>query len=240
VDAGREWSLETFGRPGPTIRKRIPELVNLEHNGCVGAQEEWGHEAQLAYGNFWYGIITRFHSAFSVIEGGGWMRPGHAPYRLPVVNGVTIFPWRFARSRETELEAVPFATSPTREAIPELRQRFVQDVISPEFSTPLELDEDDLKLLETLQAVQRDESTSNRLVVVGIASSVSGIHSVRWGEVALASSGYVKEIGHWESLLTSTATKPTSMDLGRTFAEGDQPSRRVEIRRDDAEPQADE
>src|SRR5213082_3486600 len=99
METGRRWALETFGRLGPQIRDQLGDMISSEHEASVDAQEASGHRSHGVYGQFWRGILEKFES-FGRLPGATLIRPGDAPYKLPVVNEVALFPWRYAKSRE--------------------------------------------------------------------------------------------------------------------------------------------
>ena len=125
MDAGRRWALETFGMYGPRIREQIAGMAREEHEASLDAQEASRHRSFSVYGEFWRGILERFE-AFGGLPGASLERPGDAPYRIPIVDGVALFPWRYAKSRETELASTPFGTSDARMAVVNLRPTPVQ------------------------------------------------------------------------------------------------------------------
>ena len=224
MDAGRLWALETLGKYGPLIRCRIAEMVREEHESSLDAQEASHHRSRSVYGEFWRGILEKFEE-FGQLPGASMVRPGEAPYKLPVVNGVTLFPWRFARHSDVELKATPFGTSDARMAMASLRPPVVQesfDLDLPETG----LSEEERQLLATLEAVTNDPViASGRLVVVAIASSTSGLFSVQWGEVELTSAGFVDWVHTPESLLAVTPFKPVSTSTPESFTAGDLPTK---------------
>lgn len=232
MDAGRQWALEAFGESGPTLRNKVIDLVVREHEASAAAQDAWGHDSQLVYGAIWHGLLKSFQE-LAFLPGGNLMRPGDAPYRVPVINGTTVYPWRYARNSETDIATVPFATSPARAAVPDLVQRHIQLSLSPEFEPDLGLTDEDLKHLEVLKAVKNQPQEANRLVVVGVASNPYGLHRVTWGEVSIDAAGYPTYIGFVEDLLELSRTRPASMEPGRSFTDGDLPDRKPEIISDD-------
>jgi hypothetical protein len=228
-----------FGEVGLAIRARVPELVAEEHERSAAAQEAWGHEAQLVYGNIWHGLLTAFEQQFGSLPGATTIRPGDAPYRVPVINRTTLYAWRYGRSRETEVGATRFATSPARAALPELFQRTVQQTLSDEFTPDLGLTEEDRRVVEVLAAMKAQPQTTNRLVVVAIASSFHGLHRSVWGEMAITEDGYPQFIGFTEDLL-DTRTGPASLDSTSTFTDGAIPDRKPEIITDEDETSDDD
>lgn len=153
MDAGRRWSLETFGQYGPRLRDEIADMVVREHEASLDAQEACGHRSQSVYGEFWRGILERFES-FGDLPGASLVRPGDAPYKLAMVNGVALFPWRFAKGRDAQLASTPFGTSDTRYAMTRLRQRPIQDALIEVDDTGLT--EDERAFAAELQAVASD------------------------------------------------------------------------------------
>lgn len=223
MDAGRRWALETFGEFGPQIREQIAQLVKAEHEASADAQEASGHRSLGVYGEFWRGILEKFER-FSALPGASLMRPGDAPYKLSVVNGVALFPWRYARSREADLATTLFGTSDARVAISSLRPPVQEafDLGLPDAG----LSDEDRELLTVLQNATKDPVVSSgRLVVVAISSSARSLFSVEWGEVELDSTGFLKWIGVPENLLSLPSTKPASASPTGTFTAGGLPSK---------------
>lgn len=224
MDGGRRWALETFGMYGPKVREQIADMVKQEHEASLDAQEASGHRSHGVYGQFWRGILEKFE-LFGDLPGASLVRPGEAPYKLPVVNGVALFPWRYAKSRETDLADTPFGTSDARVAITTLRPSPVQEVL--DFGLPdAGLSDEELELLTTFRSVTTNPAvTSRRLVLVAVSSSVRGLFAVDWGRMRLTSTGFVEWAGFRESLLSVAPTKPASMSPSGTFTAGNLPSK---------------
>ncbi|TWD82082.1 hypothetical protein FB561_3208 [Kribbella amoyensis] len=226
MDAGRRWALETFGQYGPLIREQIAKLVLDEHESSLDAQEASGHRSRSVYGEYWRGILEKFEEFFGNLPGAAMTRPGGAPYKIPVVNGVALYPWRYAKSRETELANTPFATSSARTEAANLRPTGVQEaLLSLDLPDP-QLTEEEQLLVDGFTAYTGDPLvSSSRMVLVAISSSVNGLFSVQWGEVQLTADGYVEWIGDPESLLELQPTLPVSTSPTRTFTSGEPPKR---------------
>jgi len=235
MGAGRRWALETLGTYGPRIREQIAQMVKDEHVSSLDAQDASGHRSRSVYGEFWRGILEKFE-LFGDLPGATLVRPGGAPYRIPVVNGVGLYPWRYAKNRETELVSTPFGTSDARMALADLRPPAVQGAF--DFALPdAGLTEEEQDLLATFQSVTADPVvTSSRLLLVAISSSVNGLFSVQWGEVALAPTGYVEWIGFHESLMSMQSSQPVSTAPTRTFTSGELPSKfpETQVEKEDA------
>jgi hypothetical protein len=224
MHGGRQWALQTFGTYGPHIRERIAAMVRAEHEASLDAQDASGHRSRSVYGEFWRGLLERFEE-FAELPGGALVRPGEAPYRVPVINGVVLFPWRYARDEETELADTMFATSAARMAVRALRQPPLQAELDLDLPDP-GLDEDDRRLLAAVGDLAGDPATSPcRLVLVAISSSVSGLFSARWEEARLGTGGFLQWAGTPESLLELAPARPVSASPAATFTEGAPPRR---------------
>jgi hypothetical protein len=223
MDAGRQWALETFGRNGPTIWQQLGDMIRSEHEALVDAQEASGHRSHGVYGQFWQGILEKVES-FGRLPGASLVRPGDAPYKVPVVNGVALFPWRYAKTREAELVATRFGTSDARREVTRLRPA-VQEVL--DFDLPdQELTEEDKKVLATVAAAVKDPViSSGRFVLVAIASSVNGLFKAECGEVELSGDGFLQWVAEPKNLLASVPTKPASTSPTATFTDGTPPRR---------------
>jgi hypothetical protein len=227
VDEGRRWAIETFGAQGVYIREQVPQLVRAEHVASADAQEASGHRSLGVYGEFWRGILEKFE-AFGKLPGATMFRPGEAPYRIPVINGVALFPWRYSKSRDGEFASTPFSTSPAREAMFELGGLELQGELDLGVRRP-ELTDEEQELADLIEKARESELvTSDKLVVVAISSSPSGLYEITWGDVSLTSDGCL-EFGDSESLLN---LKPTMLPKPRavpgeaqTFTSGDLPEK---------------
>lgn len=202
MDDGNRWALETFGERGGWIRREIPRLVGEEHEASQRAQEASDHRSTRVYGQFYDGIAERFET-FGNLLGAQMVRPGRAPYRVPVVNGVALFPWRFSSGVDGRIQKTLFATSDARIALTELQPGPVQEMLDLGLPDP-GLTDDERQFLAALHAAETDPAvTSGRLVLVAICSSVKGLHSLEWGCVVLVDGGRLDWDGFHESLLGS-------------------------------------
>ncbi|MBK8461474.1 MAG: hypothetical protein IPL43_15915 [Micropruina sp.] len=223
MDTGRRWALETFGQYGPRIRDEIADMVVSEHEASLDAQEASGHRSQSVYGEYWRGILERFET-FGDLPGASLVRPGDAPYKLAVVNGVVLFPWRFAKGRDAQLETTPFGTSDTRYAMTRLRQRPVQDALIEVDETGLT--EEEQAFVSALRTVVSDPVVGGaRLVLVAIASSPRGLFGIDWGGVQLDHGGHLDWDGFHESLLPLGRTALAAVSSTGSFTAGTMPAR---------------
>lgn len=232
MDEGRRWAIETFGAQGVAIREQVPQLVRAEHVASADAQEASGHRSLGVYGEYWRGIIERFE-VFGKLPGATMIRPGQAPYRIPVINGAALFPWRYSRSQERALADTPFMTSPARAAMVELRGIVQQGELNLGIA-PSGLTPEEQELADFVERTLADGAvTSGKLVVVAISSSPSVLHEITWGEVALNTERCL-EFGFSESLINMAPTPPpkpyavpAEPEVDRTFTTGEPPRKDI-------------
>lgn len=224
MDEGRRWALEVFGAYGPRIREEIPQLVAAEHEASSDAQEASGHRSKGVYGEYWRGILERFEK-LGDLPGAALVRPGKAPYKVPVVNGVALFPWRPGSNLDAGLASTPFGTSASRIALSNIAPPCIQgslDIDVPDAA----LTEEELSFLDTCQTITEDPRvTSGRLVLIAIGSSTRGLSSLHWGEVKLAPNKCLEWVGFNEGLLSLPTSRPVSTSPTRTFTSGAVPNK---------------
>jgi hypothetical protein len=230
VDQGRRWAIETFGTYGVHIRDLVPQLVREEHTASADAQDASGHRSKGVYGEFWRGILEKFEQ-FGKLPGATLIRPGQAPYNIPVINGVALFPWRYGRSRNGDLATTTFVTSEARAAMFDLSGVETQPELNLGLPRP-ELTPEEQQLAEIVEAAMSDAHvTSGTLVVVAISSSVIGLHDMTWGEVTLNSDGCL-EWGFHENLMRPA--KPAVVpDGSKTFTSGKPPAKHIGLQGED-------
>lgn len=229
MDQGARWAIEMFGELGIRIRERIPEMVRAEQEASADAQEASGHRSRGVFGQFWQGMLERFEE-FASLPGVTLVRPGRAPYLIPVVNGVVLFPWRYGDGRQGPVTGVFFAKSDARAALFDLGPIPVQDEL--DLGTPAPgLSPDDVTLAALVrEAAHGGEAESARnVVVVAIACSTVGVQDTYWGEVRLTTDGCL-EFMEGESLLRLAGTTPSAVaDSTRTFLTGEPPQKGLRL-----------
>lgn len=228
VDEGRRWAIETFGSYGVHIRERIVELIREEHASSADAQEASGHRSRGVYGEFWRGILERFEE-FGNLPHAALVRPGRAPYKIPVVNGVAIFPWRYGRTRGEELAATPFVTSGARSGMFALDSAGTQSELNLGLPGP-SLTPEEQELADVIEAAISDALvTAGKVVVVAVSSSPMGLHAMSWGEVTITNDGCL-EFGFLEDLIELAPSGPGgAVDSRKTFTAGEPPAKVIRL-----------
>lgn len=229
MDETRRWTIEMFGADGMTVRQRVIDKVNEEHFASVEAQEVSGHRSRGVYGQFWRGILERFELAFKDLGGVSQVRPGRAPYTIPVINGTAIFPWRYGDSRDEDISKKNFATSDARLDLFEISSAYIQTELDLGIShQDLTSEEEDyVKGIESMLLEEREGVA--RVVVVAIASSPLALFDVQWGEVTVGKSGML--VWHsQENLLSSDMSGTiTLVSEAHDFVSGDVPEMNIQI-----------
>lgn len=228
VDEGRRWAIETFGSQGVHIRERVAELVRAEHTASADAQEASGHRSRGVYGEFWRGILECFEELGSLPHA-TLLPPGRAPYKIPVINGVALFPWRYGRDRDEDLALTPFVTSDARAAVFALGGSVTQGELDLGVPGP-GLTAEEQELAEAVEAAISDSLvTANRVVVVAISSSPMGLHAMSWGGVTFTSDGRL-EWGFSENLMDVSVSGPAGVvESEKTFTAGEPPAKVIRL-----------
>lgn len=234
MGTGPDWALEVFGQAGPDIRRRIPELVRAEQIAMADAQEASGHRSLSVFGQFWRGLVEKFEE-FGSLPGAALVCPGRAPYRVPVINGVVLFPWRYGDGRQGPVSGVPFATSDARQALFDLGAIPIQGQLDFAAADPDEASADKTLTAIVADATAGGDGAHRKVVVVAVAASTVGIQDITWGEVVLTDGGHL-EFLTGESLLEVPARVPVAVStVEHSFAAGDLPFKGLRLQgHDDA------
>lgn len=113
------WAREILGEPGPYIRETIPGVLVGTHDRYVATQRSLGLADASPYGLMWLGVPQALVDTFQDVAGVQLHRPKRGRYLLPVVNGVPLIAWRYAKDAKTDLKSVPFGrpVSETRKSM---------------------------------------------------------------------------------------------------------------------------
>ncbi|MDM8083785.1 hypothetical protein QUV83_03270 [Cellulomonas cellasea] len=192
------------------------------------AQEASGQRSKGVFGQFWRGILEGFEE-FATLPGSSLENPGgRAPYKVPAVNGVVLFPWRYGDGRRGTPSESRFVTSEARAAMFRMKPSPLQG----ELDLGLLGHDWDAALVELLESARVEtvggDGAAYRVVVVAIACSVTGLHDVIWGEVVLADDGRIDFVNP-ESLLYEVRKPSPVAEPERRFDSGEPPSRRLRL-----------
>ncbi len=228
MDAGRRFAIETFGAHGPEIRDKVPQLAREEHEAMADAQDASGHRDVAVYGQFWRGMLERFEQ-FGTLPGAALVRPGQAPYKVPVINHVALMAWRYGAGSDKGALDKRFFTSEARVRLTNLDPGAVQEELN--LGIPKGLSGEEASLAITAEQVLREQMV-RKLVVVTIGSAPSGLYDITWGQVAAGADQHLTWAGFNESLLSLASSSNGLAEVGRTFTDGELPERELHLHQD--------
>jgi hypothetical protein len=180
---GRAWLLERFGTDGAPLRTGLPAMLLRRHLGMADAQERAPMRAHAVYGQIWRAVHDGMEEDFGSLPSAQLYRPPSAPYKIMIVNGTALFPWRFAHDAVTELDQASLGAhvSPTRQLV--LAGVAVPDMlpfVGPPADDP---DDDAVGEIERYRAAFREVAAAHPVVVVAYASNPVALLSAYWGDV---------------------------------------------------------
>jgi len=105
---GLAWSRQVLGAEGPHVRSVLPWVLVATHNRFVATYIDLNLGNATPYGLMWLGVPKALVSEFAGLAGVQVYHPPRASYKLPVINGVPLIPWRYAKDRKTNVEEVLF------------------------------------------------------------------------------------------------------------------------------------
>lgn len=128
---GLAWSRRVLGEAGPHVRAVAPQVLLETHNRFAAHNADLGLATADAYGLMWLGVPRELVAKLGNVAGVRLYRPKRARYQIPVVNGVPLVPWRYAKDRTTRIADVPFG-----DPVSDSRRSMFQ----AELALPLELE----------------------------------------------------------------------------------------------------
>lgn len=219
IDEGRAWALRTLGADGVLVREQISVIIRDCHEKMANAQAEADMKHTGVYGQVWRKCLDEFVAVLGRLPSAEIVpRRG---YKLVSLNGVVLFPWRFARERSTDVGSRPFAVSDTRVSLFTQERDVAPQRLDIEFEH-LELTEEERELLDAeTNALEEALSSNPRVVVVTYASNPSALHSIDWGEATLSPDGYLT-FASMESLLDISPSSLVDVEpsQGEGFSDG--------------------
>ncbi|MDQ3153864.1 MAG: hypothetical protein M3R63_19855 [Actinomycetota bacterium] len=116
---GMAWSRHVLGEDGPYVQSALPRVLVATHNRYVAMQIALDLKNATPYGMMWLGVPKALVDEFAGVAGVQIHRPFRASYQLPVINGVPLIPWRYAKDNKTDIKDVPFGApvSETRKSV---------------------------------------------------------------------------------------------------------------------------
>ncbi|GAB3852162.1 hypothetical protein ACFPIJ_54015 [Dactylosporangium cerinum] len=224
------WSREVLGEPGPYVRETLPNLLVATHGRYVAYQQQSGLADASPYGLIWLGMPKAVVDGLSGVAGVQRHRPKRGRYFLPVVSGVPIIPWRYARDGKTDLKTVPFGkpVSDTRRSLfepPSLPAELPLGEIGLGDAVIAELPEEQQQQFNEYGADIRALATTGGLVaVLAFASNPDALLNAHFGYARLGPGdlldwAYCEPI-ELSSVDTAFVRDTTTRDDGPTFDSG--------------------
>lgn len=112
---GLAWSRQVLGESGPYVRSAVMRVLAATHETYAAQHLRNDLGSADDYGLMWLAVPRALVQELAGIAGVQVHRPKGTRYRVPVVNGVPLVPWRYAKDRSTAITDVPFG-SPVSEA----------------------------------------------------------------------------------------------------------------------------
>ncbi len=116
---GMAWSQQVLGEAGPHVRALVPQVLATTHNTLAAKHVELDLGSAAVYGLMWLAVPRALLRELDGVAGVRPHRPKGAHYQVPVINGVPLVAWRYAKDRTTDITEVPFGhpVSDTRRSL---------------------------------------------------------------------------------------------------------------------------
>lgn len=179
----RAWLIERFGADGSRLRTEIPPLLQYCHRGMADAQERAPMKSQAVYGQIWRSVHDAIEEDFRSLTTAQFYRPPSAPYKVLVVNGTALYPWRYAHDAVTDLDNASFGldVSPTRKTI--LAGVAVPDLLPLGDLSPSDISAEEADEIERHRAAFRETAAEHPVVVIAYASNPAAFLTAIWGDI---------------------------------------------------------
>jgi len=181
---GRAWLMERFGADGSRLRDGIPAMLQYCHRGMAEAQERAPMKSQAAvYGQIWRAVHDAIEEDFRSLTTAQYYRPKNAPYKILVINGTALFPWRYAHDSVTDLDQASLGlnVSPTRKAV--LAGTAVQDMLPLGEMPTADLPAEEADEIERYREAFRETAAEHPVVVLAYASNPAALLTAIWGDI---------------------------------------------------------
>lgn len=115
---GLAWSRQVMGEAGPHVRAVAPRVLAATHSTLAAKHVELDLGTAAVYGLMYLAVPRALLRELDVAEVRPF-RPRGAPYQVPIINGVPLVAWRYAKDRTTDIDQVLFGhpVSDTRRSL---------------------------------------------------------------------------------------------------------------------------
>jgi hypothetical protein len=245
-----EWAVGRFGEHAAQLAELVPKALAVAVNRQIHAHLASGLDSLYAYGGAWPVVYEELVNHVSRLDGARVIRPKGKSFRLVMVNGSLLVPFRYADD---------LTTAPTDQRTTHRLNKTCQELLTT-FGPPPPYEQGELFPAEAAEApeVILGEVAPETVVMVFFAANAqAGLLAVGWGEAALVHDGSLawrhdealplpKNITRpaieGEPLPFDGATWPTEHEQGRDtrrFDSAPLPDPPLEARPADERPHAD-
>jgi hypothetical protein len=208
---GLAWSQRVMGEAGPHIRAEASNILMATHNTVANLHVSIDLGRDDAYGLMWIKVPRALVMAFAGVGGVQPLHPKGAGYRVPVINGVPLVPWRYGKDRATNVDDVPFGVSDVRRSLfepvgqlgLEVGEAGLGDVIVNQLSA-----EERRRLCAHLDAIRGLAADGQRIAVLAYASNPDALLRIYLGYADLGSDDRLFWAFREELPVPTTATVP--------------------------------
>jgi len=166
---------ERFDTAASSLLQQIPAALRAAHGRALAAHVGGGPDSHDAYGGtLWLIQHEELVGRAGVLDGARVIKPRHSRYPLVVINGVVMYPVRYAS------DGTPVEDARLREPVPELR-RALFGTLAPALAAvqrqgtlAFDGEEDHLKDAEVAREALTQFAPYARLVVIAYASNPRG------------------------------------------------------------------
>jgi hypothetical protein len=208
----RAWLIERFGADGSRLRADIPAMLQHCHRGMAEAQERAPMKSQAVYGQIWRAVHDAVEEDFASLTTAQFYRPPSAPYKVLVVNGTALFPWRYAHDTVTDLDQASLGmdVSATRKAV--LAGAAVPDMLPLGDLPTADLPAEQADEIERYRASFRETAAEHPVVVLAYASNPAALLKATWGDIKQLRADGTLEWG-WREYLDVNQPTPAGYRL---------------------------
>lgn len=214
------------------LGRLVTQALSESHEDLAAAQAVSRQSGQGVYSQIWRSLCG---TLISTLKDGRWdvqvIKPGRAPYCVPVVGDALLVPWRPAGGLGPD--EVPFGTSPTR------AQLWQQPLLPAMLDLADDNDSDGSDDATTPRgSIELDDifddavSRSLRVVLIAITADAQRLHTIEWGEVTLNADGSVCWLSREVLFDSRTSARPAEV-TPTEFNAGQPPRSGVRLREQD-------
>lgn len=169
-----------FGPDADALKHKLVEKIVAAHRRHVEAQTVSGLADQSHYGLLWKALPQACTDAvLNHRISADTVSPGHLGYKLPVLDGTVIFPWRPRRGGDPT--RTRFITNPSRGSVFNLMPN--PQAMFALAETDVEVDESSDDEVELHEVVDFASQEHLRVVVVAVESDATRLWRISWGGV---------------------------------------------------------